>query len=186
MENTNNKEIRFTELGKSYWEGTGAYDKEYHDMYDKLVPASGSSQTLFGELVRAVSRLGYDYYNNGNCNAAEVDYTEEQGYEDEETGEWIVEQEEETSVRVAEFYQNFIDLLADTIEVCEDSNLNGFANWLGSMRELIIDNGYGCRNHFKDADNHIYDVVTDYVMYFVLNHPELDCPLSEVEYGNKD
>ena len=160
-------------------------------MYDELVPASGSSQTLFGELVRAVSRLGYDYYNNGNCNAAEVNYIEEQGYEDEETGEWIVEQDEETEVSIAPFYQEFIDLLINTVGLANnggnrDENLCGFRKAMSDVEQIIIDNGYGYRNHYKPEDEAIYNKMTDYVMYFVLNHPEFDRPLSEVEYGNKD
>lgn len=182
MENT----IKFTELGKTYWNGEGAYNEEYTRLYDELVPALGCSSTLFGELVRAISRLGYEYNNNGNCNAANIEYTEEIGYEDEETGEWIVEQEEEMEVTVSEFYQNFIDLLVDTIGHCKDEQLKGFRETMSEMKDIIISNGYGCRNHFSDKDNNIYDKATDYVMYFILHHPEADCPLRDVrhEYGN--
>lgn len=180
------KQIRFTELGKSYWNQEGAYDAEYREMYDRLVPSMGCAETLFGELIRAVSRLGYDYYNNWNCNAAYVDYKEEEGYEDEETGEWIVEQEEETEVWVSSFYQNLIDLIYITLEKCDDPNLNGYKEALKDVEEIIIDNGYECRNHYKPEDEQIYNRMTDYVMYFVLNHPEFDRPLSEVGYENKD
>ena len=186
MENTN-KQIRFTELGKSYWNREGAYDKEYQEMYDRLVPSSGSSETLFGELIRAISRLSYDYYNNGNCNAADVSYTEEEGYEDEETGEWIVEREEEQEVSISEFYKNFIDLIGDTLERSDDPNLKGFNRTLKEVEEIIIDNGYGYRNLYKPEDEAIYSKMCDYVMYFVLNHPEFDRPLAEIGYyGNKD
>lgn len=181
MENT----IKFTALGKGYWEGEGAYNEEYTKLYDELVPASGCSKTLFGELIRAASRLGYDYYNNGNCNAADITYIEEEGYEDEETGEWIVEQEEDREVSIAPFYAAFIDLLEETICCVNDEQLGGFAACMDDVRNIIIDNGYDYRNRYKDTDNNIYDKMTDYVMYFVLNHPELDKPLSEVEgYAN--
>ena len=57
--------------GKSYWDGTGQYQTEYKTLCDNLVPDSGSAATLHGELIRAITRLSYEYYNNGNCNARE-------------------------------------------------------------------------------------------------------------------
>lgn len=49
-------------------------------LYDELVPASGAAETKAGELVRAVIRIGYRFYNDGDkigveygnetCNAA--------------------------------------------------------------------------------------------------------------------
>ena len=62
-------EIRRTEDGKMYWNGEGAYEAEYQRLYDELVPASGRSNSFQGEVMRAVSRMYYEYYNNGNCNA---------------------------------------------------------------------------------------------------------------------
>lgn len=53
---------------------------EYDKLYNELVPASGEAENLFGEAVRAVGRLGYEYLNNGNCNARE---------ETEIEGDWV-------------------------------------------------------------------------------------------------
>ena len=58
-----------TPKGNSYWNDTGLYQKEYDDFYNELVPSSNEAETNHGELIRCISRLTYDYYNNGNCNA---------------------------------------------------------------------------------------------------------------------
>lgn len=68
-------EIRETTVGNSYWDETGAYTPELTKLSDELMPPSGSAETLNGELVRAVSRLNYEWCNNGNCNA--IDFEEE-------------------------------------------------------------------------------------------------------------
>ena len=82
-------EKRITELGKSYWNNNGAYQKEYDELYEKLVPSSGEADTVHGEMIRATSRLFYDFCNNGNCNV--VDFEQEScdncggcGYEEED------------------------------------------------------------------------------------------------------
>jgi len=52
----------------SYWSNTGKYQKEYFNFYDELVPSRGKAELLGGEILRAVSKISYDYYNNGSCN----------------------------------------------------------------------------------------------------------------------
>lgn len=59
-----------SEIGaKSYWDNEGQFQSEYDKLYEELVPTSGEAKNLFGEAIRAVSRLGYEYLNNGNCQA---------------------------------------------------------------------------------------------------------------------
>ena len=48
-----------------YWSNPPEY---YSKLWNELVPDSGAAQTLEGELLRAASRLYYDYYNNGMGN----------------------------------------------------------------------------------------------------------------------
>jgi hypothetical protein len=38
---------------------------EYNELFAKLVPAEGKCETLEGEILRAASRISYDYTNNG-------------------------------------------------------------------------------------------------------------------------
>jgi hypothetical protein len=52
----------------TYWERTGPHQREYDQFYAELVPDTGMSQTIEGELLSAASRLCYDYWNNGGGN----------------------------------------------------------------------------------------------------------------------
>jgi hypothetical protein len=97
-------EMRKTEDGKMYWNGEGAYEAEYQRLYDELVPASGRSNSFQGEVMRAVSRMYYEYYNNGNCNACQ---------EIPSKPYWELDDEDDMEYEfvVSEFYQGFIDLI---------------------------------------------------------------------------
>jgi hypothetical protein len=64
---------KFTKGNKSYWDENGVYQKEYDELYKLHVPSSGAAATVHGELIRGASRLFYEYCNNGNCNAVEVE-----------------------------------------------------------------------------------------------------------------
>jgi hypothetical protein len=48
-----------------FWASPPEY---YSKLWGELIPDSGAAQTLEGELMRASSRLYYDYYNNGMGN----------------------------------------------------------------------------------------------------------------------
>jgi hypothetical protein len=52
----------------TYWENKGAYENEARELM-KLVPDSGPAKTLRGELMRAASKIYYDYHNNGFGNS---------------------------------------------------------------------------------------------------------------------
>ena len=60
---------------KTYWNNKGMYQKQYDKLYKSLVPKPGKAETLKGEVLRIISQLYYDYYNNGACNLA--NYKEE-------------------------------------------------------------------------------------------------------------
>lgn len=49
----------------AYWNHSGRYQKEYEELSGKLVPAAGMCETVEGELLRAISKIYYDYFNNG-------------------------------------------------------------------------------------------------------------------------
>jgi hypothetical protein len=55
-------------MENTYWNHAGKYEKEYHRLWDKLVPDTGNAKTVRGEVLRCVSKLYYDRYNNGSCN----------------------------------------------------------------------------------------------------------------------
>lgn len=53
------------EFEPGYWDNRGKYQKEYDILWDELVPAEGQADTQLGELLRLVSKVYYDRYNNG-------------------------------------------------------------------------------------------------------------------------
>ena len=53
----------------TYWNHKGKYQKLYDLLYGSLVPMEeGKADTQAGEILRIVSKLYYDVYNNGGCN----------------------------------------------------------------------------------------------------------------------
>ena len=49
----------------TYWNDRGKYQKEYDELCEKLVPTSGKCDTVAGEILRAASKLLWDFNNNG-------------------------------------------------------------------------------------------------------------------------
>lgn len=47
---------------------TAKFKDQYEQLWKDLVPKSGESTVLAGELIRAVGRLNYDFHNNGMGN----------------------------------------------------------------------------------------------------------------------
>lgn len=56
------------EQTQTYWNSCGKHQQLSESLYKTLVPMSGSCETIEGELIRASSRIYYDYYNNGMLN----------------------------------------------------------------------------------------------------------------------
>ena len=54
-------------MENTYWNGTGQYQSQF-DEFIQLMPGSGNSDVVAGELIRAANRLAYDFYNNGMGN----------------------------------------------------------------------------------------------------------------------
>ena len=109
---------------KCYWNEKGKYQNIYIKLHRELVKPSSSSDTVQGELIRAIGRLYYEYCNNGNCNAKNQQW-EEVGtgnYEEiwnEVTEEWEdgdEEMEDEyVSTDVDKFYSRFLSLIVEFI-----------------------------------------------------------------------
>jgi len=185
-------EKRTTPAGNTYWDENGAYQKELDKLYNKLVPMSGDAETVHGELVRVVNRLYYEYCNNGNCNAVEVDYVDQEytcyncdgtgnrDYHDHETDEWeSVEcddcygdgyqyEEEEGDRYMSSYYDRMLDFIRDHV-----SNSYPVVDAL----ERFILNGPGYSNYqFNAAEYEYYNDVVDTVMHYVLNSENVPNP----------
>ena len=44
----------------------GELEDRNEPLYDKLVPGQGNAETVEGEMLRAINRIAYRYYNDGD------------------------------------------------------------------------------------------------------------------------
>ncbi len=58
----------------SYWGEKGKYQSLYNVLYGRLVPDEDEATTEHGELLRCISRMYYDLFNNGMMNFAVLDH----------------------------------------------------------------------------------------------------------------
>ena len=79
-------------MQNTYWNKSGAHQADY-DRLVELVPDMGNCDTVAGEMIRSVSRLGYDLYNNGmgNNTSGAVNFLLEKGAIDRDTHSTIYE-----------------------------------------------------------------------------------------------
>lgn len=49
----------------NYWNQKGKNYKKYVKLWNELVPVEGTCKTVEGELLRAMTKIYWDYYNNG-------------------------------------------------------------------------------------------------------------------------
>ena len=49
----------------TYWDNCGRYQEDYDRLFPQLVPKVGNADTKDGELLRSISKLYYDLFNNG-------------------------------------------------------------------------------------------------------------------------
>jgi hypothetical protein len=151
--------IKLTPKGSSYWNETGAYQTEYDRLYKELVPNSGKSETLQGELIRAASRLNYEFYNNGNCNARDEDRSNPyQNYGYDSDDEYY---EEEYPFIVSDFYQNFIDIIKNTINNKEIKTI------CDRIEDAIIE-----ESSYNDIIKQVYSNLIDHVVFWCLTNPD--------------
>jgi len=175
--------IEQTEKKQSYWERNGKYQKQYDDMYSKLVPDSGSAETLNGELLRSASRLTWEFYNNGNCNACEVNsrfdsftkecpecfgngYTDEDGEETctscEGSGEEENEEEVDGECDIDSYYAKMLDLI--------EAEIPGSSKIVDAVRTEITSNSYSNHNQFNEKSDDIYNNLVNCVMEYIINN----------------
>lgn len=48
------------------WLKNAEIENRLEKLFDEYVPSSGASKTVGGEIIRAVSRIGYRYFNDGD------------------------------------------------------------------------------------------------------------------------
>ena len=123
----------------TYWDNEGKYQEQYTKAWDKLIPASGEAEDGLPEALRAISRIGYDYYNNGFCNLW-------QGWED------IDDYGDEVMVyNMDSCYEDMVDYLRYRIPLPMHKELEAF---------LLDAQGYG---NWSDQAG-IIDRIIDHIM----------------------
>tara|TARA_R100001224_G_scaffold78903_2_gene49111 strand:+ start:298 stop:741 length:444 start_codon:yes stop_codon:yes gene_type:complete len=118
---------------KAYWDNEGKYQEQYNAAWKALIPLQDEAEDGWPEALRAISRIGYDYYNNGFCNL----WREYEDY-DYRWGEETIVYEMDS------FYEDFVDYLRHQIPLpmhCELieflNDAKGYGNW--SDKADIID-----------------------------------------------
>lgn len=183
-------ETKRTEVNKHYWNNEGAYDKEFTQMTESLMPSTGRGDNLRAEVVRAANRLYYEYCNNGNCNAVHVEYGDEVevtcsccggcGYlgDDEDDicdicdGSGVVYEEGENEYSVSEYYDNFISLIRDTLNDRESFKaMEDIRSFIEQTCEAPSD------WYFSDNNMHMYDLMIDLVYEWAVKHENDNTPI---------
>lgn len=160
--------MKVTETGNSYWDGTGAYQAEYKEMYDALVPIQGEADTVNGELIRSVSRLTHDYFNNGNGNARVEIYADNTGSlwydEDEDEDEddsYFGNDEDDYETEISDFFLHFTDFIVTTIGTDEIETV------ITDICDIITDDENPA---YEDKTVDKYNKMADIVMHYVMTH----------------
>jgi hypothetical protein len=163
-----------TPLGKSYWASNGVYQIDFDRLYEQLVPTSGDAPTIHGELIRSISRLFYEYCNNGNCNALDREketchqcggWGFEESYNDDEEQEsedchWCDGSgERKGDVFVTQYYRAMLDFLDEFLTE---------KIFVGKLEDFLIKGKAFSKYTFDEQEMDVYNKVVDAVMYQVL------------------
>ena len=168
MKNTIEKpQMKTTPKGCSYWAGTGAYSEEYKKLNKKLVPSSGDAPTVHGELIRAIGRLSYDFYNNGNCNVQDYDSWDCDDYGNPTS---------DTEIFIKPYYKRMINFIYAHADAGRE--VQRLENFLTDYLH------YGDYEKF-DKYTPIYNALFDKVIYGVLT-AGLDGDKPNPEFGRED
>lgn len=123
----------------SYWNNEGKYQEQYNAAWKALIPIEGEAEDGLPEALRAISRIGYDYYNNGFCNLwqSREEYDEDGCYYDE--------------YKMDSYYEDMVDYLR--YEIPRD---------LHKKLEAFLLDAQGYCNWSDQAD--ILDRIIDHIM----------------------
>ena len=131
-----------TDTTKSYWDNEGKYQEQYNAAYKALIPFHGEAKDGLPESLRAISRIGYDYYNNGFCNLW-------QGWEDiDDYGDEVMVYEMDS------YYEDMVDYLAYHVP---PKLYREFKDWLPTVNYGSISWGANGDDVIDRIINHIIE-----------------------------
>ena len=122
----------------SYWDHTGKFQEDYDRLYSQLVPLSGKCETLEGELLRSVSKIYHDYYNNGFGNnwSGPLEYLKEFGPITAKNYEVLKPYSRGRIYRDSEFFESDV---AQALEETVDSVIQSILERSNQFRENQTD-----------------------------------------------
>ena len=129
----------------AYWDNEGKYQAEYDAAWKALIPASGEAKDGLPEALRAISRIGYDYYNNGFCNLWR---------------EW-----DDGDIEMDSYYEDLVDYLR--YQVSSLKLYNDFRSWLRTTK------GYCNWSDGADVIDRIIDDIMEQIIEDELLEEEL-------------
>lgn len=157
---------------------------------DKFIPVSGRAATLTGEVVRAANRLYYEYLNNGNINAIDVQTQSVEcpdcdgmgidSYDEEcETcyGSGVIE--EVSRVEIDYYYDNFIAIIDKTLR----NDFNEIMAVCDEVREIILMANEKWDDYFSNENRHAYDRLMDLVAEWTIKNENVETLIPE-DYEN--
>lgn len=182
----------------SFWNETHPLSEESDRLWNKYVPSSGSADNIAGELIRCIHRLGYEYFNNGNCNAISVETVEEystcsfcngtgeitEDYGEDEEGNPLITQEVcpdcEGTGELYEEYDGevtFSDYYGDMVSFIKYNTPSVFREAIEDFEKAAkdIDNNFSFENELA------YMTLTELIVTYVSENEE---ELSQQEFQN--
>lgn len=96
-------------MEKLYWNNNGKHQAINDALWEMLVPHSGEADTVQGEALRIISRIYYDYYNNGCCNLCYQNKWEEVNGSGEIEDYWNFKLERDIEKQI-EFIYEYLDI----------------------------------------------------------------------------
>ncbi len=166
---------------KSYWDGNGAYQKEYDQLNRALVPDMGEANTINGEMIRIIGRLTYDFCNNGNCNVISHEVVRQECSCEECSGRGVVDEYNEETEEDEEVDCGVCGGSGESYEAVDgDAIIEGFYEKMidflekhltnkevvKNLRAFLLDNSKGYSKYtFEGEEMRVYNELADAVIY---------------------
>jgi len=158
-------------MENTYWSQNGKYQVDY-DRLVGLMPAMGNSNKVAGELIRCVSRLGHELYNNGmgNNSSGAVNMLRAYGAIDGDTYETIYPM---TRGRIYNGHYN-----GDSFQVAIESSVDQTIKFILDNPELETKNNEVDMFTYEDDEEH-YCEECDEVADGMAGHLCSDCEYNQ-------